>query len=134
MGFFYVGGKTNQRVNGYGKIGETNLKYLSQRIGCIRQKEGNFFVFKYLELPNSTQAVTRSVEGHVRFMLERDGYKNIQNDHFEWKTTSEQKMRDYTEFAEKAISYAEQYCNMVGIEYIVKEGNPNARKTCRHKA
>lgn len=134
MGFFYVGGKTNQRVNGYGKIGETNLKYLSQRVSNIRQKEGNFFVFKYLEIPNSTQAITRAVEGHVRFMLERDGYKNIQNDHFEWKTTSEQKMNDYMAFAELAISYAEQYCKMFDIAYTLKEGKANARRTCRHKS
>ena len=28
MGYIYVGGKTNQRINGYGKVGETNQKYL----------------------------------------------------------------------------------------------------------
>lgn len=133
MGYFYVGGKTNQRVNGYGKIGETNQQYLSQRVGKIRQDEGNFFVFKYLWLPDSTQAVTRAIEGYVRMMLERDGWENIQNDHFEWKTTKEEKMNDYLIFANAAIKHAERFCEMMDIPYTTKEGNPSARKTCRHK-
>ena len=131
MGYFYVGAKTNQHKQASGKIGETNLKYLSTRIGQIRHKEGNFVVIKYLSIPNSTQAMTRAIEGDVRFMLEKDGYHNVQNDHFEWATCPATKMMEYKDFADKAITYAEQYCIMRGIEYTVHEGNPDARRTCR---
>ena len=131
MGYFYVGAKTNQHINAYSKIGETNAKYLSTRISQIRHAEGNFVVLKYLSIPNSTQALTRAIEGDVRFMLERDGYHNIQNDHFEWQTTPANKMLEYNEFANRAIQYAIQYCIMRNIEYTVHEGNPTARRTCR---
>lgn len=133
MGYFYVGAKTNQKINAYGKVGETNVRYLSTRVAQIRHAEGNFVVLKYLSIPNSTQAMTRAIEGDVRFMLERDGYQNVQNDHFVWTTNKENKMMDYYDFANKAITYAEQYCIMRGIEYTVHEGNPNARRTCRTK-
>lgn len=133
MGWIYAGGKTNQKTNAYAKMGETNVKYLSTRISNIRFKEGNFVVFKYLEIPNSTSALTKAIEGHLRFMLERDGYHNIQNDHFEWKTTPEKKMQEYMKFAETSMKYAKQYCKMVGVKYIEHDGNMNARRTCRHK-
>lgn len=133
MGYFYVGGKTNQRVNAYVKIGETNQKKLSSRVALIRFQEGNFVVFKYLEIPNSTQAMTRAIEGDVRFALERDGYHNIQNDHFEWKTTPATKLAEYQEFVDKAIAYAEQYCQMRGIEYTVKNGDPKARRNVKRR-
>lgn len=122
MGYFYAGGKTNQRVNVYAKMGETNQKYLSSRIGKIRNEEKSFNVFKYLEIPNSTQAVTRAIEGHVRLMLEREGYKNVKNDHFAWRTEIGQIKNEYQIFAEKAMFYAKQYCNLTGINYIEHEG------------
>lgn len=133
MGYFYAGGKTNQRVNGYGKMGETNQKYLSARVAAIRHSEGNFVVFKYLEIPNSTQAVTRAVEGHVRFMLERVGYQNVQNDHFVWRSEKGQMMQDYINFTDKAIEFAKQYCEMVGIKYVEKVGKTTVKKTVTHK-
>ena len=133
MGYFYAGAKTNQRTNAYAKMGESNQKYLSNRVSAIRAKEGNFVVLKYLEIPNSTQAVTRAIEGHVRFMLERKGYKNVQNDHFVWSTTPETKMSEYIEFATLSMQFAKDYCNLIGIDFIEHEGNPNARRTCRRK-
>ena len=133
MGYIYVGGKTNQRINGYGKVGETNQKYLSQRITTIRCKETNFFVFEYLEIPNSTKALTRAVEGYVRWKLECAGYHNIQNDHFEWTTTIENKMSDYHKFANLAMFYAEEFCTKEHINYTRKQGNPKARKTVKRK-
>ena len=133
MGYVYVGGKTNQKINGYGKVGETNQKYLSQRVGQIRAKEGNFVVFQYLEIPHSTQATTRAIEGYIRWKLECDGYHNIQNDHFEWTTTIENKMRDYLEFANKALFYGEQFCQREKIFYIRKEAKENAKKTVKRR-
>ena len=96
MGYFYAGGKTNQQIHARGKIGESNQKYLSSRVGKIRNDEGNFVVFEYLEIPNSTKAITRSIEGDVRLMLERAGYKNIQNDHFVWKLQKNAKWKIIT--------------------------------------
>ena len=133
MGFVYVGGKTNQKTNGYVKIGETNKKYLSSRVGEIRAKEGNFVVFKYLEIPDSTLSVTRAIEGHARMMLERDGYQQVQNDHFELAVTPETKDVLYRNFADRAIFYMEQYCAWTGIPYEVKMGNPQARKNVKRR-
>lgn len=133
MGFVYVGGKTNQKTNGYVKIGETNKKYLSSRVGEIRAKEGNFVVFKYLEIPDSTLSVTRAIEGHARMMLERDGYQQVQNDHFELAVTPETKDVLYRNFADRAIFYMEQYCSWTGIPYTVKMGNPQARKNVKRR-
>ena len=133
MGYFYAGGKTSQRTTARGKIGETNQKYLSQRVAQIRNKENNFVVFEYLSIPNSTPAMTRAIEADVRFMLERAGYVNVQNDHFEWRTTRESKMSEYADFASLAIDYAEQYCVLRGIEYTRSKGNENARKSCKRR-
>ena len=82
MGFFYIGAKTNNYKNGYMKIGETNQKYLSSRIAQIRKKQGNFVVLAYLEISESTSAMTRAIESYVRFKLERQDYEMVQNDHF----------------------------------------------------
>lgn len=133
MGFVYVGGKTNQSINGYMKIGETNQAYLCSRIGQIRKAEGNFVCFKYLEIPNSTRAITKAIEGHTRMMLEREGYHNVQNDHFTMPITKQSKESIYNAFVERAIYHMTNYCDMCGIVYIVKEGNTNARRNVRHK-
>ena len=132
MGYFYAGVKTNNSVNGNGKTGETNQKKLEDRIKHIRFTQGCFLVLKYLEIPNSTQAITRAVEGHVRMMLERDGYKNIQNDHFEFPTTAETKWAEFEKFTEKAMVYAIQYCLLMGIDYTLHEGDRKARRTVKH--
>lgn len=133
MGYVYAGGKTNQKTNGYLKIGETNQKHLSSRIGKIRHDEGNFVVFQYLEIPNSTPAVTRAIEGHARLMLERDGWEQVQNDHFVVKMTPETKKAIYKAFIDSAIKHMTAYCNMVGIEYIIHQGDPTARKNHRKR-
>lgn len=131
MGYFYAGGKTNQQIHASGKVGESNQKYLSTRVGQIRKKEGNFFVFEYLEIPNSTQAITRGIEGDVRLMLERAGYKNVKNDHFEWETTKENKMEEYKQFSALAMQFAMAYCDFRGIPYIHHYGDENARRSVR---
>ena len=133
MGYVYAGGKTNQQIHAKAKIGESNQKYLSSRIGKIRNDEGNFVVFEYLEIPNSTKAITRSIEGDVRLMMERAGYKNIQNDHFIWETTRENKMEDYKRFSHLAIQFAMAYCDFRGIPYIHHIANGKARKTVKKR-
>lgn len=133
MGYVYVGGKTNQKINGYLKIGETNKAKISQRIAEIRHKEGNFVVFQYLEIPNSTPAITRAVEGHARMMLERDGWEQVQNDHFVITMTPDTRDAIYKDFVSQAIRHMCAYCDMVGIEYQVKKGDPTARRNCKKR-
>lgn len=128
MGYFYIGGKTNNSVNGYLKIGETNQKQLSKRIALIRYQEGNFVVFKYLDIPGSTPAMTRAIEGHVRFMMERDGWNQVQNDHFTVDMRDKDKAEIFQVFTASALKYAEAYCQMVGITYEVKDGDPKAKR------
>lgn len=133
MGFVYVGGKTNQKTNGYLKIGETNTKYLSTRVAQIRQAEGNFVVFKYLVIPDSTLSITRAIEGHARMMLEREGWEQVQNDHFVTDMTPATKMEIYQKFVDNAIKFMCEYCDMVGISYEVKEGKTTARKNVKRR-
>ena len=133
MGYVYVGGKTNQWANGYVKIGETHQAYLSARIAQIRHKEGNFVLFQYLDIPDSTPAVTRAIEAHARMMLERDGYTQVQNDHFVMPVTKDNRESLYNDFTCKAIKHMANYCDMFGIAYEVKEGNPNAKRNVKHR-
>ena len=133
MGFVYAGCKTNNSVNAYAKIGETNRKYLSSRIGEIRHSEGNFVVLYYIEIKDSTPAMTKAIEGHMRFLLEKAGYVNTQNDHFVWKTNKNVKMQEYETFAKMAIDAACEYCDFMGIKYELKTGKPNARKTVQRR-
>lgn len=134
MGFVYVGGKTNQHINGYMKIGETNQQYLSTRIAQIRASEGNFTVFKYIEVPNSTKAITRAIEGHTRMMLERDGWKNVQNDHFIASVNKNTRESIYQAFTNRAIEHMVNYCNTYGIQYMVKDDKTELKKTVKRKS
>ena len=133
MGYFYAGGKTNQQTHAKAKIGETNQRYLSTRVGQVRKKEGNFVVFEYLEIPNSTQAITRAIEGDVRLMMERAGYVNVQNDHFVWETDKHNKMDEYKRFSHLAIQFAMDYCDFRSIPYIHHFADGKARKNVRKR-
>ena len=135
MGFFYAGFKTNNSKNGYMKIGETNQKYLSSRIGKIRYDQSNFVVYDYMEIKNSTPSMTRAIEGHVRFRLEQFGLKQIQNDHFEYaiKSFCNDKETEFDYLSKKAMQYAMEYCNMMNIAYEVKSDKRNLKKIAKHK-
>ena len=133
MGFVYVGGKTNQWRNGYMKIGETNQQYISTRVSQIRHSDGNFVLFKYLELPDSTPAITKAIEGHARMMLEREGWHNTHCDYFTAPINKDTREQVYRTFTESAINYMTEYCNMYGLTYIVKEGNPQTKKMVKHR-
>lgn len=123
MGYFYVGGDTYRKTIAYVKIGETNQKYLHRRVREICVKEKHFTIFKYLKIENSTSALTKAVEGHVRLMLEREGYLNLGLDHFGWSTTPTEKLKEYCAFTESAVKYAIEYCEMIGASYQIFEGD-----------
>lgn len=132
-GFFYVGGKTANSVNGYVKIGETSTS-INQRIAMLKQSEHNFYLLQYIALPNATKAERLMVESFVRLNLERDGYTHTQNDHFTFAMNKGNKAELYNAFADNAIKYAVQACKLFGIDYSEpKTGNPNQRKTVKHR-
>jgi len=135
MGFIYCGFKTNNSKNGYMKIGESNQKYLSQRIGQIRNTQKNFVVYDYLEIDNSTPALTRAIEGHIRFRLEQFGLNQVQNDHFTYTIGhySNDKETEYNFLSKTAMLYAMEYCDLMGIQYTLKNDKRNLRKTIKHK-
>ena len=107
MGFVYVG----KSSTGW-KIGESNQRYLSQRVASIRKTEPDFEVTAYVKIPNSSKAMTKAVEAHARLMLERQGYKNLGLDHFV-------PYRAYKSFSKRAVQAMQDYCNMADIEYII---------------
>lgn len=132
-GFFYVGGKTANSVNGYVKIGETSIS-INQRMAMLRQSEHNFCLLQYIALPNATKAERLYVESFVRLNLERDGYTHTQNDHFIFPMSKDSKTELYNAFANNAIRYAVQACKLFGIDHSEpKTGNPNQRKTVKHR-
>ena len=133
MGFFYIGAKTNNYKNGYMKIGETNQKYLSSRIAQIRQKQGNFVVLAYLEIPGSSAATTRAIESYARFKLERQGYEMVQNDHFVFPMSAETKEAHFARFTALAISAACHFCEMEHIAYQVKTDKTNLKHNVKSK-
>jgi len=135
MGFIYCGFKTNNSKNGYMKIGESNQKYLSQRIGQIRKTQKNFVVYDYLEIPNSTKDMTMAIEGHVRFRLAQFGLHHVQNDHFEYivKQYANDKETEYNFLSNTAMLYAIEYCDLMNIHYERKNDKRNLRKTIKHK-
>ena len=132
-GFFYVGGKTANSVNGYVKIGETGMS-MAQRTAMLRYSEKNFCLLRYIELPNATKAERLMVESFARLNLERNGYLHMQNDHFTFTMDKNSKANLYSDFADKAIEYAIQACKLFGIEYSEPQvGNPKQRKTVKHR-
>lgn len=133
MGFFYIGAKTNNYKNGYMKIGETNQKYLSSRIAQIRKSQGNFVVLAYLEISESTSAMTRAIESYVRFKLERQGYEMVQNDHFVFPISAETKDAQFAQFTALAISAACHFCEMEHIAYQVKTDKANLKHNVKSK-
>ena len=135
MGFIYCGFKTNNSKNGYMKIGETNRVYLSQRIAEIRHAQKNFVVYDYMEIKDSTPAMTRAIEGHVRFRLEQFGLKQVQNDHFVYdiKTYFSTKEDEFNYLSNKAMNFAKEYCDAMKIAYEIKSDKRNLKKIARHK-
>jgi hypothetical protein len=121
MGYFYTGFDYKNRKNGYFKIGETGMKYLSARFAVIRQSDC-FQCLGYLVLPNSTKAERRLIESTVRLQLERAtqfGLTQIQNDHFSYSIRTNEKYEQAYEIAGFALDCAIKACEQWGIEYTI---------------
>ena len=121
MGYFYTGFDYKNRKNGYFKIGETGLQYLSVRLAIIRQTDC-FQCLGYLVLPKSTKAERRLIESTVRLQLERApqfGLTQTQNDHFTYSIRANEKYEQAYEIAGFALDCAIKACEQWGIEYTI---------------
>ena len=118
MGCIYAGFDYKNRVNGYFKIGETANKTPAQRLQTIRQNDC-FQCLKWLQMFDDTRSERLFVESFVRMKMSRlEGLEHTQNDHFLYRIISkEEKYSQAQEFAEKAIEFAIQACEMAGIKY-----------------
>ena len=121
MGYFYTGFDYKNRKNGYFKIGETGLRYLSTRLANIRRSD-SFQCLGYLILPKATKSERRLIESTVRLQLERAtqfGLTQIQNDHFAYNIRANEKYQQAHEIAGFALDCAIKVCEQWGIEYTI---------------
>ncbi len=121
MGCFYTGFDYKNRVNGYFKIGESSKKTPSQRLSAIRQKD-SFECLGYLLLDGDTKPERLFIESYVRMKLDQTFAEltHTQNDHYTYAIES--KERKYTqaqEFADAAIKFAIEACEIANVKYKV---------------
>ncbi len=113
----YAGFCWKKRVNGRFKIGMTEKDTPAQRFSQLRRKE-HFEGLKYLTLLNTTHAEVLGVESHVRLMMSRvPGLEHIEDDHFEYTIIQNEKYKQAYTYADLAMTFAKQACQMYGIEY-----------------
>lgn len=118
MGFLYTGFDYKNRKNGYFKIGETGQKYLTSRLQVIQHYDC-FQCLGYLILKNESKSERLLVESYTRVMMSKvAGLVHTQNDHFLYSIESkERKYAQAYELAEMALTYAEEICKQIGVEY-----------------
>jgi len=116
IGWFYVGYDFLNRVNGYFKIGESGMQYLSSRLGQIRQSDA-FECLGFLKMPNVTDAERLFIEASVRLALERVGFTHTQKDHFLYQIEKGRKVEQAQEIAEMALRFAMSACDLIGVQY-----------------
>lgn len=116
MGCFYTGFDYKNRKNGYWKIGETGGKTPARRLATIRQSDC-FQCLGYLIFQNETTAERRLIESVVRVKMERAGFKQVQNDHFEYEIEQGRKYEQATAIATQVLAWAIEACNTYGIKY-----------------
>lgn len=114
--YVYVGICNNRRKNGRGKIGTTE-KSVKGRASCIRNQSDKDFTPKaYIEIYKTTKARIEWIESSMRMDLE-EYYTHVGNDHFEYAMVN--KNVSNTEFVERAINIAVEYCNQKRFSYKV---------------
>ena len=121
MGCFYTGFDYKNRVNGYFKIGESGKKTPAARLAQIRQTDC-FQCLGYILLENDTKPQRLFVESYARMMVEKEipELTHTQNDHYTYHIESkERKYEQAQEFADLALKFAIQACEIAGISYKV---------------
>lgn len=118
MGCFYTGFDYKNRKNGYFKIGESDKPTPSSRISNIRATD-SFQCLGWIHLIEETKAERLYVESYVRMMMEKHpDLTHTQNDHYLYQIKSkEEKYTQAQEYADLAIAYAINACNMAGIKW-----------------
>ncbi len=119
MGCFYAGFNYRNRVNGCSKIGETGEATPASRLATFRQKEV-FQCLGYIIMKGETHAQRLFVESYARMKIEAEcpDFHHIKNDHYLYKIISkEEKYSQAQDFAETALGFAIEACEMVGIEW-----------------
>jgi hypothetical protein len=121
----YVGIIPYNRGKARTKIGESNQKSITNRMAVLRQVEGGKFkLVKYLVLKDNCESVTKVIEGYVRWQLEKIGYENVGNDHFEWESPASERQADYKEFIDYFLKFAVRGCEIFGIDYEICDPDP----------
>ena len=118
MGCFYTGFDYKNRKNGYFKIGESEKPTPAARLSSIRSTD-SFQCLGWIHLINESKAERLYVEAYVRMMMEKHpDLTHTQNDHYLYNIKSkEEKYSQAQSYADLAISYAINACNMAGIEW-----------------
>lgn len=117
MGCIYAGFDYKNRVNGYFKIGESGKPTPAQRLQQIRRTDC-FQCLAYLLLKNDSKAERLFVESYVRMKLEQRFAEltHVQNDHFTYQIKSKQKYEQAQQFADMAITFAQEACQVAGVQ------------------
>ena len=120
MGCFYTGFDYKNRKNDYFKIGETEKTTPSARLSTIRSTD-SFQCLGWIHLIGETKAERLYVEAYTRMMMEKHpDLTHTQNDHYLYQIKSkEEKYSQAQEYADLAIAYAINACNMAGIKWKV---------------
>lgn len=114
MGCFYAGFDYKNRINGYFKTGETGKPTPAARLAQIRQYD-SFECLGYIIIKGETKSERLFIESYVRMKMERlPELTHTQNDHFLYQIESkERKYEQAQEFAEMALSFAVEACEMI---------------------
>lgn len=120
MGCFYTGFDYKNRKNGYFKIGETGKATPAARLSQLR-RDDCFQCLGYIILKNESRPERLFVESYVRMMMaENPQLTHTQNDHYLYVIESkERKYAQAQEFADEALRYATEACQMKGIQFEV---------------
>ena len=118
MGCFYTGFDYKNRKNGYFKIGETEKNTPAARLSAIRSTD-SFQCLGWIRLLNETKAQRLYIEAYVRMMMEKHPeLTHTQNDHYLYVIKSkEEKYSQAQSYADLAIAYAINACNIAGIKW-----------------
>lgn len=116
MGCFYTGFDWRNRKNGLFKIGETCQKTPAQRLASLRQKDA-FQCLGYLVLEGETHAQRLFIESYVRMHLTKEEELTpTKTDYFTYAIKGD-KYRQAQSFADTALYYAKEACQMENITY-----------------
>ena len=106
------------------KIGESNQRFISSRMSVLRREEGGKFnLCEYFVLEDNCESATKLLEAFVRWKMEKIGYENVGNDHFEWECPASERKADIKEFIDFFEKFMVEGCEKFGIKYTLRKMN-----------